>query len=124
MLEQMVAQLLAKAVIFGFLNLVTGGGAGGILGSFGSFLGFDDASNDRKAQHWGFDYADMFSRGMRDFDSQRKPFGGQPQGAAATVVHAPITLHVTINHDMDIRTVAEKLSWHLQTRGVVYQGTG
>jgi TP901 family phage tail tape measure protein len=121
MLEQMVAQLLAKSIIFGFLSLFGGGLPG--QKSFFSFLGFDDASNDRKAEHWGFDFADMFGRGMKDFDNKRSPTMGAPT-SGQTVVHAPITVHAVINHEMDIKRVADQLAWHIQTRGAVYQGTG
>lgn len=120
MLEQMVAQLLAKAVIFGFLSLF----GGGIQGhkSFFNFLGFDNWGNDRQAQHWGFDYADHFTRGIKEFASRAQPAGGK--SGAQTIVHAPVTLHAVINHEMDIKTVADRLAWHMQTRGVNFQGTG
>jgi hypothetical protein len=33
-------------------------------------------------------------------------------------------VHAVINHEMDIKRVADQLAWHIQTRGAVYQGTG
>ena len=122
MLEKMVAELLAKAAIFGILNVLTGGSFGAAQGGLGKFLGFDDWGNDRKAQHWGSDYADHFTRGIKEFAGRNVPAGG---GRAASV--QPITVHMSdikISHEMDIRDVANKLAWHLQTRGVQYQGTG
>ncbi len=131
MISQMVAELLAKAAVFGLLDLFTGGGAGAILngkggGGFWSFLGFDDAGNDATAQRWGFDFADHFSRGVSRFQNARL----QPAGAGAgggTVVHAPIHVNmsgVQIRTEVDIEQVADKVAWHASQRLNVYVGRG
>jgi TP901 family phage tail tape measure protein len=117
MIARMVAEILAKAAIFGLLDLFTGGGASGILGPFGKFLGFDDAHNDRLARHWGFDFGHHFLNGIADYQQQRlapaglsSAGGGVGGGNYAPTVN--INFHgTTIHRDVDVERLGERLAY-------------
>lgn len=111
--EQMLAQMVAQALAAGIVRALFQGGnfLTGFLGAFG----FDDMGNDRKARHWGFDFADLFTKGIGDHTtihgaSRAVSFANRTSSDNSTInVH----MHgVTIGSDMNIREVAQKLGWY------------
>lgn len=113
---QLLSQMAAKAVAAGIANLIFGGSGGFLGGVFGAF-GFDDATNDKKASRWGYDFASNFQDGISDFQNVH---GRAARSATTSDTSGDIHVHLHIgsvhNHtEADMGQMAEQLAWHVQT---------
>ena len=112
--EQMLEQMAAKALAMGIVNLLTGG-AGGFIGGALSGLGFDDPGNDRQAQHWGFDFANHFQKGIAEHNRSMLAPAGTGAGGGTT---NSVQIHmgeVHMHNMADVHEIGRTLAWHVQT---------
>lgn len=124
--EQMIAQMAAQALVAGIFNLLgMGGGLGGGLfgGAVGGLFsgGFDNPSNDRAANRWGWDLASHLSKGIDSYNNQRGGMARSLAGAGASGgggmnIHVNMTGDNHFHGDQDARHVADAIAWHTQSR--------
>jgi len=129
-LTDLLSNVLENAITSAFKKKKKkGGGAGDVFGGgglLGDFLspisslfggGFDNASNDRMAQGWGFDFAKHFSRGTAQFDNQMRavvPAGGGVGVGSRSVsinLHGDNHFHTAI----DVQEFGRSLAWQVQS---------
>ncbi len=104
----------------GPVGAAIGGLAGGAFAALGHVFGFDDPVNDRSARRWGVDFARLFSSGLGDGFRDSRVLAGAHGG---TVVHAPIVVHATIHHPMDIDTLTDRIAFNTRQRMRVRVGS-
>lgn len=116
--QQMLAQMVAQALAAGIVRSIFGAAAGGggfLSGALGIF-GFDDADNDRKAQRWGFDFAEHFSRGQANFQNYSAPSHSASGAQSASPIVVQMTGDNHYHNDMDAGRVADIVAVKVQQR--------
>jgi hypothetical protein len=103
----MLAQMAARAVAMGIVNLLTGG-AGGFLGGGGKgnggflgIFGFDDVTNDKKAAVWGSDFGRHFLGGMADYNMRHTPLAGIGSAGRGGDTHVNLSIGEVHNHTQE-----------------------
>jgi ABC-type transporter MlaC component len=77
--------------------------------------GFDDASNDRMAKGWGWDFAKHFTSGMQSYRDQRGQY--TPTRMATAGSSNNVTVHVNVGEGgggVDYAEVGRRVAWEVQ----------
>jgi hypothetical protein len=124
MIERMIAKWLAMQAVMGIAKLFGLPFGGSFLGGL---FGFDDAGNDRKAQHWGYDFGKYFTNGMTDYSrhsAAASPSNANAGGSrSASVTTGDIIINVHNAQTMDVNALGKQVAWEMQQRLRVVVGS-